>query len=133
MYANPKGFARPRVIRGTRIKPLPLLPSGPGGVHSHPLHEARSLTTSHASMRVKFAPPRLSAGEIRGHIYSHSIRSPGNNGKRNAFGSPASTSTGVRAPLSMRDNFSILGCAATLPRVLPHPTTLRTPLTEISI
>src|SRR5580693_1809913 len=44
-------YARPRVIRGTRIKPLPLLPSGPGGVHSHPLHEARSLTTSHASMR----------------------------------------------------------------------------------
>src|ERR1700722_15388059 len=48
-------YARPRVIRGTRIKPLPLLPSGPGGVHSHPLHEARSLTTTHANMRVKLA------------------------------------------------------------------------------
>ena len=44
-------YARPRVIRGTRAKPLPLLPSGPGGVHSRPLHEARSLTTYHASMR----------------------------------------------------------------------------------
>src|SRR5262249_43762979 len=38
------GLARPRVIRGTRVKPLPLLPSGPGGVRSRPLHEARSLT-----------------------------------------------------------------------------------------
>jgi hypothetical protein len=37
-------YARPRVIRGTRVKPLPLLPSGPGGVRSRPLHEARSLT-----------------------------------------------------------------------------------------
>ncbi len=44
-------YARPRVIRGTRVKPLPLLPSGPGGVCSRPLHEARSLTTSNASMR----------------------------------------------------------------------------------
>src|SRR5260370_13581642 len=44
-------YARPRVIRGTRAKPLPLLPSGPGGVHSRTLHEARSLTTYHASMR----------------------------------------------------------------------------------
>src|SRR5881392_3531690 len=44
------GFhARPRVIRGTRVKPLPLLPSGPGGVRSRPLHEARSLTISYAS------------------------------------------------------------------------------------
>src|SRR5271170_4317141 len=42
-------YARPRVIRGTRVKPLPLLPSGPGGVRGRPLHEARSLTTSHAS------------------------------------------------------------------------------------
>ena len=47
-------YARPRVIRGTRVKPLPLLPSGPGGVHSRPLHEARSLTTSHASMRTNW-------------------------------------------------------------------------------
>src|ERR1035441_5538434 len=44
-----ESYARPRVIRGTRVKPLPLLPSGPGGVHSHPLHEARSLTTIHAN------------------------------------------------------------------------------------
>src|SRR5437867_1633154 len=42
-------YARPRVIRGTRVKPLPLLPSGPGGVCSRPLHEARSLTTSYAT------------------------------------------------------------------------------------
>src|SRR6516165_18218 len=45
-------YARPRVIRGTQVKPLPLLPSGPGGVRSRPLHEARSLTTYHASRRV---------------------------------------------------------------------------------
>src|SRR3954467_13906587 len=38
------GIARPRVIRGTQAKPLPLLPSEPGGVCSRPLHEARSLT-----------------------------------------------------------------------------------------
>ena len=44
-------YARPRVIRGTRVKPLPLLPSGPGGVYGRPLHEARSLTTNHASTR----------------------------------------------------------------------------------
>ena len=47
--AHEGAYARPRVIRGTRVKPLPLLPSGPGGVCSRPLHEARSLTTSHAS------------------------------------------------------------------------------------
>ena len=40
-------YARPRVIRGTRAKPLPLLPSGPGGVCSRPLHGARSLTSTH--------------------------------------------------------------------------------------
>src|SRR4051795_708471 len=39
------GIARPRVIRGTQAKPLPLLPSEPGGVCSRPLHEARSLAT----------------------------------------------------------------------------------------
>src|SRR5579884_4497503 len=44
-------YARPRVIRGTRAAPLPLLPSGPGGVHGCPLHGARSLTTSHANTR----------------------------------------------------------------------------------
>src|SRR5882757_8485603 len=44
-----ENYARPRVIRGTRVKPLPLLPSGPGGVCSRPLHEARSLTTSYAT------------------------------------------------------------------------------------
>jgi hypothetical protein len=44
-----ENYARPRVIRGTRAKPLPLLPSGSGGVHSRPLHEARSLTTTHAN------------------------------------------------------------------------------------
>jgi uncharacterized protein (TIGR03437 family) len=36
------------VIRGTRVKPLPLLPSGPGGVRSRPLHEARSLTNNYS-------------------------------------------------------------------------------------
>ena len=35
---------RPRVIRGTQESPLPLLPSGSGGVRSYPLHEARSLS-----------------------------------------------------------------------------------------
>src|SRR5438128_1870186 len=42
--------ARPRVIRGTRTAPLPLLPSGPGGVCSRPLHEARDLTSLYRSM-----------------------------------------------------------------------------------
>ena len=37
-------FIRPRVIRGTQESPLPLLPSGSGGVRSYPLHEARSLS-----------------------------------------------------------------------------------------
>ena len=37
-------YARLRVIRGTRGKPLPLLPSRPGGVCSRPLHGARNLT-----------------------------------------------------------------------------------------
>src|ERR1044072_6246370 len=44
-YPRTVGYARPRVIRGTRVKPLPLLPSGPGGVCSRPLHGARDLTT----------------------------------------------------------------------------------------
>ena len=44
-------FARPRVIRGTRAKSLPLLPSEPGGVYDRPLHEARSLTTHNSSIR----------------------------------------------------------------------------------
>jgi len=44
-----ENYARPRVIRGTQAKPLPLLPSGSGGVHSRSLHEARSLTTTHAT------------------------------------------------------------------------------------
>src|SRR5258708_34600567 len=37
-------YIRLRVIRGTRVKPLPLLPSRPGGVCSRPLHGARNLT-----------------------------------------------------------------------------------------
>src|SRR5581483_4081132 len=44
--------ARPRVIRGTQVKPLPLLPSGPGGVRGRPLHGARDLTIDYRSMRV---------------------------------------------------------------------------------
>src|SRR5438046_8583542 len=43
-------YARPRVIRGTRTAPLPLLPSGPGGVCSRPLHEARDLTSIYRNM-----------------------------------------------------------------------------------
>jgi len=39
-------YAKLRVIRGTRGKPLPLLPSRPGGVCSRPLHGARNLTHS---------------------------------------------------------------------------------------
>ena len=55
--------ARPRVIRGTRAKPLPLLPSGPGGVYGRPLHEARSLTTSNANMRaLRFTSPWIPRG-----------------------------------------------------------------------
>src|SRR3954471_19116604 len=42
--------ARPRVIRGTRTAPLPLLPSGPGGVCGRPLHGARDLTRIHRNM-----------------------------------------------------------------------------------
>src|SRR5208283_207832 len=42
--------ARPRVIRGTRTALLPLLPSGPGGVCSRPLHGARDLTSIHRNM-----------------------------------------------------------------------------------
>ena len=42
--------ARPRVIRGTRTAPLPLLPSGPGGVCGRPLHGARDLTSIYRSM-----------------------------------------------------------------------------------
>src|SRR3954452_21012532 len=43
-------YARPRGIRGTQAKPLPLLPSGPGGVCSRPLHGARGLTSHDFSM-----------------------------------------------------------------------------------
>jgi hypothetical protein len=49
----PAIIARPRVIRGTQTKPLPLLPSGPGGVRSRPLHEARSLTNHHPNKSVQ--------------------------------------------------------------------------------
>src|SRR5580692_4678380 len=45
--------ARPRVIRGTRTAPLPLLPSGPGGVCSRPLHGARDLTSIYRSTQVR--------------------------------------------------------------------------------
>src|SRR5512133_1039421 len=44
-------YARPRVIRGTRTAPLPLLPSGPGGVCGRPLHEARDLTRTYRNTR----------------------------------------------------------------------------------
>jgi hypothetical protein len=54
-------FARPRVIRGTRAKSLPLLPSGPSGVHNRPLHEARSLTTTNVSIRPYFRVSKKAA------------------------------------------------------------------------
>src|SRR5208282_949434 len=47
-----RAYARPRVIRGTRTAPLPLLPSGPGGVCGRPLHGARDLTSIYRSTRV---------------------------------------------------------------------------------
>ena len=43
--ANSELNVKHRVIRGTQGKPLPLLPSGPGGVCSRLLHGARHLTT----------------------------------------------------------------------------------------
>jgi hypothetical protein len=43
--------ARPRVIRGTQVKPLPLLPSGPGGVCSRLSHGARDLTIDYRITR----------------------------------------------------------------------------------
>src|ERR1017187_10751159 len=46
-------YARPRVIRGTRTAPLPLLPSGPGGVCGRPLHGARDLTSIYRSTRAR--------------------------------------------------------------------------------
>src|SRR6476469_8447333 len=52
--------ARPRVIRGTRTAPLPLLPSGSGGVCSRPLHGARDLTRIYRIMRA------LKVGAVRG-------------------------------------------------------------------
>src|ERR1017187_2309979 len=52
--------ARPRVIRGTQAKPLPLLPSGPGGVCSRPLHGARSLTIHYFT-----APPAPATMKVR--------------------------------------------------------------------
>ena len=51
-YMEASENARPRVIRGTRAKPLPLLPSGPGGVCGRPLHGARGLTKHDFSMVV---------------------------------------------------------------------------------
>src|ERR1019366_8852873 len=43
-------YARPRVIRGTRTAPLPLLPSGPGGVCARPLPEPGDLTSLYRNM-----------------------------------------------------------------------------------
>src|ERR1039458_1631106 len=79
-------YARPRVIRGTRTAPLPLLPSGPGGVCSRPLHEARDLTSIYRNMAPR-RDSRLAGGEsgakartgrpqsprwrLRGHVVRH--------------------------------------------------------------
>src|SRR5271157_5708289 len=60
---GPDPNARPRVIRGTRTTPLPLLPSGPGGVCSRPLHGARDLTSIYRSM---WDAGDLPAGETAG-------------------------------------------------------------------
>ncbi len=66
-------------------------------------------------------------------VYSHSIRSPGSSGKRNASGSLASTSTGVILPSSSRSNRSVRGFFTTLFNRLPHATLRLAPLTTISI
>src|SRR3954452_24473354 len=57
--------ARPRVIRGTRTAPLPLLPSGPGGVCSRPLHGARDPTSIYRIMRGKQHCPVTDTGRDR--------------------------------------------------------------------
>jgi hypothetical protein len=45
LVQNPKSLEPDfGLICGTRRGPLPLLPSGPGGVREHPSHRARSLT-----------------------------------------------------------------------------------------
>src|ERR1039458_3387789 len=75
-------YARPRVIRGTRTAPLPLLPSGPGGVCSRPLHEARDLTSIYRSL----APRRDSqAGHAHAHAFAQKRRAfPGGQGEQAA-------------------------------------------------
>src|ERR1035438_7844043 len=65
---RPGPNARPRVIRGTRTTPLPLLPSGPGGVCSRPLHGARDLTSNYRSKvgHALACPVTLPRGELPG-------------------------------------------------------------------
>src|SRR5215472_3380066 len=61
-----------RVIRGTQGKPLPLLPSGPGGVCSRLLHGARHLTTSQFS--TDLAVSKDDCARARSHEYLESLR-----------------------------------------------------------
>src|SRR5450432_1155850 len=84
-----RAYARPRVIRGTRTAPLPLLPSGPGGVCSRPLHGARDLTSIYRSMggrslvlnRSLTVTARLRQREkhvdLRRHFYRISVQQSG--------------------------------------------------------
>src|ERR1039458_2982256 len=103
-------YARPRVIRGTRTAPLPLLPSGPGGVCSRPLHEARDLTSTYRNM----APRRDS-------------RSAGGESGSKARGMArltcrmrsAEKGRGKRSP--RMDFLSVVMKAQELPRPAPNP------------
>src|ERR1017187_1926253 len=64
-------YARPRVIRGTRTAPLPLLPSGPGGVCGRPLHEARDLTSIYRNMGPDFA---FRPGDVHWTVANTTVR-----------------------------------------------------------
>src|SRR5262245_65645661 len=74
-----RATARPRVIRGTRTAPLPLLPSGPGGVCGRPLHGARDLTRNHRITALPGATPEAASASIAGFS-----RSPGTAARRGA-------------------------------------------------
>src|ERR1035437_5758172 len=102
--------ARPRVIRGTRTAPLPLLPSGPGGVCSRPLHEARDLTSTYRNM----APRRdsRSAGGESGSKARCMARLTCR--MRNA-----DDGRGKRSPI--RDFLSVVMKAQELPHLAPNP------------
>src|SRR5689334_13024128 len=78
--------ARPRVIRGTRTALLPLLPSGPGGVRSRPLHGARDLTSIYRSMHDSHSWRKSTAPLRRGPTYSSAaVRAMVNSGFPNSL------------------------------------------------